>query len=54
MTQPELLVAAKADFVKRKGDTRYASPSSGDKKPEILPAYMNKAPGDDPLTPYTA
>jgi len=51
MTQPALLAAAKADFVKRKGDTKYVSPLSADKKPEILPAYMHKEPGDDTLTP---
>jgi len=51
MTQLELLAAAKTDFVKRKGDTKYISPLSADKKPEILPAYMHKAPGDDTLTP---
>ncbi len=51
MTQPELLVAAKADLVKRRGDTKYFSPLAANKKPEILPAYMHKAPGDDTLTP---
>lgn len=51
MTQPELLAAAKADFLKRKGDTKFVSALPADKKPEILPAYMHKAPGDDTLTP---
>ncbi|MEI6100059.1 MAG: amidohydrolase, partial [Alphaproteobacteria bacterium] len=37
MTQPDLLAAAKADFVTRKGDTKFVSALSMDKKPEILP-----------------
>ena len=51
MTQPDLLAAAKADFLRRKGDTKFVSALPADKKPEILPAYMHKAPGDDTLTP---
>jgi aminobenzoyl-glutamate utilization protein B len=51
MTQPALLAAAKADFLKRKGETTYVSALAADKKPEILPAFMHKAPGDDTLTP---
>lgn len=51
LTQPDMLAAAKADFVKRKGDTVYASPLSPDKKPEILPAFMHKVAGDDTATP---
>jgi hypothetical protein len=35
-------------IVPRRG---YVSPLSADKKPEILPAYMHKEPGDDTLTP---
>jgi aminobenzoyl-glutamate utilization protein B len=31
MTNPELLAAAKADLVKRRGDTQYVSPLSADK-----------------------
>jgi hypothetical protein len=46
-----LLAAAKADFLARKGDTKFASALAPDKKPEILPAYMHKAPGDDTITP---
>jgi aminobenzoyl-glutamate utilization protein B len=51
MTKPNLLAEAKADFVKRKGDTPYVSPLSADKKPEILPAFMHKVAGDDTATP---
>jgi aminobenzoyl-glutamate utilization protein B len=51
MTQPDLLAAAKADFLKRKGDTKFASALAADKKPEILPAFMHKTTGDDTLTP---
>jgi aminobenzoyl-glutamate utilization protein B len=51
MTNPDLLAAAKADFVKRRGDTPYVSPLAADKKPEILPAYMHKVAGDDLATP---
>jgi aminobenzoyl-glutamate utilization protein B len=51
MTQPDLLAAAKADFLKRKGDTVFAPALSPDKKPEILPAFMHKTAGDDTLTP---
>ena len=54
MTQPDLLAAAKADFLKRKGDTKFVSALAADKKPEILPAFMHKAPGDDTLTPGEA
>jgi hypothetical protein len=36
--------------MKRKADTKYVSTLSADKKPEIRPAYMHKAPGDDTLT----
>jgi aminobenzoyl-glutamate utilization protein B len=54
MTSPELLAAAKADFIKRKGDTAYVSPLAPDKQPEILPAYMHKVAGDDTLTPPEA
>lgn len=51
MTQPDMLAAAKADFLARRGDTTFASALAADKMPEILPAYMHKAPGDDTLTP---
>lgn len=51
MTTPAMLAAAKADFVKRKGDTPYVSPLSPDKRPEILPAFMHKVAGDDTATP---
>ena len=51
MTKPNLLAEAKADFVKRKGDTPYVSPLSADKQPEILPAFMHKVAGDDTATP---
>jgi aminobenzoyl-glutamate utilization protein B len=51
MTNPDMLSTAKADFIKRKGDTIYVSPLSPDKMPEILPAYMHKTAGDDTLTP---
>ena len=51
MTKPAMLAAAKADFLKRKGDTAYVSPLSADKKPDILPAFMHKAAGDDTATP---
>jgi aminobenzoyl-glutamate utilization protein B len=51
MTQPVLLAAAKADFLRRRGDTVFASALAPDKQPEILPEYMHKAPGDDTLTP---
>jgi aminobenzoyl-glutamate utilization protein B len=51
MTDPAILEAARADFVRRKGDTVYVSPLSPDKMPEILPAYMHKTAGDDTLTP---
>ncbi len=51
LTNPEMLAAAKADFIKRKGDTPYVSPLAADKKPEILPAFMHKVAGDDTLTP---
>lgn len=51
ITQPDLLAAAKADFLKRKGGTIYSSALAPDKVPEILPAYMHKAPGDDTMTP---
>jgi aminobenzoyl-glutamate utilization protein B len=51
MTQPDLLAAAKADFLARKGDTVFASALAPDKQPEILPAFLHKAQGDDTLTP---
>ncbi|MCX7305545.1 MAG: peptidase dimerization domain-containing protein [Hyphomicrobiales bacterium] len=51
LTKPDMLAAAKADFVKRKGDTVYVSPLSAEKKPEILPAFMHKVAGDDTATP---
>jgi aminobenzoyl-glutamate utilization protein B len=51
MTDPAILEAARADFVRRKGDTVYISPLAADKVPEILPAYMHKTAGDDTLTP---
>jgi aminobenzoyl-glutamate utilization protein B len=51
MTKPDMLAAAKADFIKRKGDTPFASALSADKKPEILPAFMHKTAGDDTATP---
>jgi hypothetical protein len=51
MTQPDLLAAAKADFLKRKGDTQFASALAADKKPEILPDFIHKTTGDDTLTP---
>lgn len=51
MSRPDLLAAAKADFLRSKGDTQFASALAVDKKPEILPAFMHKAPGDDTLTP---
>ncbi len=51
MTKPDMLAAAKADFLKRKGDTAYVSPLSADRKPDILPAFMHKAAGDDTATP---
>ena len=51
MTRPELLAAAKTDFVRRRGDTTFASALAPDKKPEILPAYMHKTAGDDTATP---
>ena len=54
LTQPELLAAAKADFLKRKGDTKFVSAISSDKKPEIMPAYLHKAPGDDTIAPLEA
>jgi aminobenzoyl-glutamate utilization protein B len=51
MTQPDLLAAAKADFVTRKGETKFVSALSMDRKPEILPEFMHKAAGDDTMTP---
>ena len=51
MTQPDLMAAAKADFLARRGDTVFASALAPDKQPEILPAFLHKAPGDDTLTP---
>lgn len=54
MTNPELLAAAKADFIARKGDTPYVSPLAPDKQPEILPAFLHKVAGDDTLTPPEA
>ena len=51
MTQPKLLEAARADFRKRRGETKFASALAADKKPEILPAYMHKTAGDDTATP---
>jgi len=51
MTQPALLAAAKADFVRRKGDTIDVSALAADKRPESLPAFMHRAPGDDTMTP---
>jgi len=54
MTNPDLLTAARADLIRRKGDTVYVSPLAPDKKPEILPAYMHKTAGDDMATPPEA
>lgn len=51
LTKPDMLAAAKADFVKRKGDIAYVSPLAADKKPEILPAFIHKVAGDDTATP---
>jgi len=51
MTQPDLLASARADFLRRKGDTQFASALSVDKKPEILPEFIHKVVGDDTLTP---
>jgi aminobenzoyl-glutamate utilization protein B len=54
MTQPDLLAAARSDFLARKGDTTFVSALAADKQPEILPAFMHKAPGDDTMTPGEA
>ncbi len=51
MTQPALLAQAKADFLKRRGDTVFASALAPDKQPEILPDFMHKTAGDDTATP---
>jgi aminobenzoyl-glutamate utilization protein B len=54
MTQPDLLAAARSDFLARKGDATFVSALAADKQPEILPAFMHKAPGDDTMTPGEA
>jgi aminobenzoyl-glutamate utilization protein B len=54
MTEPALLAAARADLERRRGDTVFASALAPGKQPEVLPAYMHKAPGDDTLAPDAA
>jgi hypothetical protein len=36
---------------RRRGDTVFAYALAPDKQPEILPAYMHEAAGDDTATP---
>ena len=47
MTSPDLLAAAKADFVRRRGDVVYKPAITKDQTPFGLPAYMVKSAGDD-------
>jgi aminobenzoyl-glutamate utilization protein B len=47
MTQPGLLARAKADLVRRRGNTVYKPAIGKEQTPFGLPAYMVKAPGDD-------
>jgi aminobenzoyl-glutamate utilization protein B len=51
LTNPDLVATAKADFQRRRGDTVFASALAPDKQPEILPAYMHEAAGDDTAAP---
>jgi hypothetical protein len=45
------VATAKADFQRRRGDTVFAYALAPHKQPEILPAYMHEAAGDDTATP---
>lgn len=54
MTMPELLAAAKADLVKRRGDRVYKPAIGKDQVPFGLPAYLVKAPGDDRIASVEA
>lgn len=47
MTQPEMLAAAKADLVRRRGNAVFKPAIGKDQTPFGLPAYLVKAPGDD-------
>jgi aminobenzoyl-glutamate utilization protein B len=47
MTSPDLLAAAKADLVRRRGEIVYKPAIGKDQVPFGLPAFMVKAPGDD-------
>lgn len=47
MTSPDLVAAAKADLVRRRGDVVYVPAISKDQTPYGLPPHMVKAAGDD-------
>jgi len=49
MTQPSLLAAAKADLVRRRGDTVFKPAVAKGQVPFGLPSYLVKSPGDDRL-----
>ena len=54
MTQPDLLAAAKADFLKRRGDTKFASALVGRQEAGDPSRLHAQGPGDDTLTPPEA